>query len=138
MDAHRSTAFVAGGYVKRGFADHTMYSTSGMLRTIELILGLPPMSQYDAAAIPMWRSFTAQADTTSFNHKAAMVDLAEHNIAVTKLSKQSAAFDFSKPDRAPDLELNEIIWKSIKGEIYPFPGPKRAAFLAIHQKDGDD
>ncbi|MBM2842138.1 MAG: bifunctional YncE family protein/alkaline phosphatase family protein [Bacteroidetes bacterium] len=56
VDAHRSTAYVAGGYVKRHFIDHTMYSTSGMLRTIELILGLPPMSQYDAAAEPMWRT----------------------------------------------------------------------------------
>jgi len=50
VDAHRSTAYVAGGLVKRKFVDHTMYSTSSMLRTIELILGLPPMSQYDAAA----------------------------------------------------------------------------------------
>jgi len=138
VDAHRSTAFVAGGYVKRGFVDHTMYSTSGMLRTMELILGLPPMSQYDAAATPMWRSFAVTVDTSSFIHKAAKVDLAEHNLAINKLSKQSAAFDFSRPDLAPDMELNEIIWKSIKGEMIPFPGPKRAAFVAIHQKDGDD
>jgi hypothetical protein len=52
VDAHRSIAFVAGGFVKRGFVDHTMYFTSGMLRTMELILGLKPMSQYDAAASP--------------------------------------------------------------------------------------
>ena len=57
VDAHRSIAFVAGGFVKRGFVDHTMYSTSGILRTMELILGLKPMSQYDAAATPMWRCF---------------------------------------------------------------------------------
>ena len=50
VDAHRTTAYVAGPFVKRGFVDHTMYSTSSMLRTMELILGLPPMSQYDAAA----------------------------------------------------------------------------------------
>ncbi len=61
VDAHRSTAYLAGPYVKRHFVDHTPYTTTGILRTIELILGLPPMSQYDAAATPLWRSFT---DTT--------------------------------------------------------------------------
>ena len=59
VDAHRSTAYIAGGSVKSNFVDHTMYSTSSMLRTIELILGMPPMSQYDAAATPMWNCFTA-------------------------------------------------------------------------------
>ncbi|HEX8677400.1 MAG TPA: beta-propeller fold lactonase family protein, partial [Segetibacter sp.] len=54
VDAHRTIAFVAGPFVKRNFVDHTMYSTSSMLRTMELILGLPPMSQYDAAATPMF------------------------------------------------------------------------------------
>ena len=58
VDAHRSPVYIAGPYVKRNFVDHTPYTTSGVLRTIELILGLPPMSQYDAAATPMWRSFT--------------------------------------------------------------------------------
>src|SRR6266487_4605732 len=54
VDAHRTTAYVAGGFVKRRFVDHTMYSTTSMLRTMELILGLPPMTQYDAAAESMW------------------------------------------------------------------------------------
>ena len=52
VDAHRSTAYIAGGYVKKGFVDHTAYTTSSLLRTIELILGLPPMSQYDACSNP--------------------------------------------------------------------------------------
>lgn len=54
VDAHRLTAYVAGGYVISGYVDYTMYATSGMLRTMELIFGMPPMSQYDAAATPMW------------------------------------------------------------------------------------
>jgi hypothetical protein len=69
VDAHRTTAYVAGGFVKRGFVDHTPYSTSSMLRTIELILGLPPMSQYDAAATPMFRSFSATPNITPFQHE---------------------------------------------------------------------
>jgi len=64
VDAHRSPAFIAGGFVKRGFVDHTMYLTSSVLRTMELILGMPPMTQYDAAATPMWRSFNNRADTS--------------------------------------------------------------------------
>jgi DNA-binding beta-propeller fold protein YncE len=70
VDAHRSTAYLAGGFVKRGFVDHTMYSTSSMLRTMELILGIPPMSQYDAAAQPMWRSFTNVVDAKGFCRQA--------------------------------------------------------------------
>ncbi|HLL41774.1 MAG TPA: alkaline phosphatase family protein, partial [Segetibacter sp.] len=62
VDAHRTTAYLAGPFVKRKFVDHTMYSTSSMLRTMELILGLPPMSQYDAAATPMFKSFTSKPD----------------------------------------------------------------------------
>src|SRR4029453_742718 len=78
VDAHRSTAYLAGGLVKRKFVDHTMYSTSSMLRTIELILGLPPMSQYDAAAEPMWRCFTTSADLSPFQSVVANVALNEN------------------------------------------------------------
>ena len=68
VDAHRSPVYVAGPYVKRNFVDHTPYTTtSGVLRTIELILGLPPMSQYDAAATPLWRCFTSTPNLNAFN-----------------------------------------------------------------------
>ena len=61
VDAHRSTAYIAGGYVKKGFVDHTTYTTTSLLRTMELILGLPPMSQYDASATPLWRCMEKQS-----------------------------------------------------------------------------
>ncbi|RYY18930.1 MAG: hypothetical protein EOP41_10215, partial [Sphingobacteriaceae bacterium] len=64
VDAHRSPAFIVGPYVKRNAVVHTMYTTSGFLRTMELILGLPPMSQYDAAAMPLYECFTSKADVT--------------------------------------------------------------------------
>ncbi len=136
VDAHRSIAFVAGPYVRRNYIDHTMYSTSSMLRTIELILGLPPMSQYDAAAAPMYRCFTAQPDNTSYAHKPSEVDLEEHNTASAELNRESELMDFSAPDRAPDLELNMLVWNSIKPTI-PYPGLRRAAFVKV-TKDGDD
>ena len=66
VDAHRSTAYIAGGYIKRHAVDHTMYSTTSVLHTIELILGFAPMSQYDAAAEPMWRCFSDQPNLSVF------------------------------------------------------------------------
>ncbi|HXC05442.1 MAG TPA: alkaline phosphatase family protein, partial [Bacteroidia bacterium] len=75
VDAHRSTLYVAGGFVKRGYVDHSMYSTSSVLHTIELILGLPPMSQYDAAAPSLWKSFSEIPDTRPFMSRRAQVDL---------------------------------------------------------------
>ena len=135
VDAHRSPAYLAGPFVKRKFVDHTMYATSGMLRTIELILGMPPMSQYDAAAMPMYRSFKPTADATPFTHIPALVDLDEMNLAENELSKESEGFDLSRADNVPDRQLNEVLWKSIKGYSY-MPAPKRAAFVAV-RKDGD-
>src|SRR6202012_196280 len=115
-------AYVAGPYVKRRFTDHSMYSTSGMLRTIELILGIPPMSQYDAAAMPMFRSFSPAADVSGFRHIPAQVNLNALNLAENELSKESDGFDLSKADKVPDKQLNEVLWKSIKGySVVPAP-----------------
>jgi YVTN family beta-propeller protein len=129
VDAHRTVALVVSPYTKHGFVDSTMYSTSSMLRTIELVLGLPPMSQYDAAATPMWNSFTETADLKPFTALPVPVPLDEKNPATSPGSQRSAAFDFTREDSAPDLELNEIIWKSIKGRDSEMPAPVRAAWV---------
>jgi len=137
VDAHRTTAYVAGPYVKRNFIDHTPYTTSGMLRTIELILGIPPMSQYDAAATPMWRSFTPVANYTSFKSLPSNINLADKNVVWNELAERSATFDFTKEDSAPDLEFNEVIWKGVKGLHAVMPAPKRAAFVSKIEKNYD-
>lgn len=137
VDAHRSPAYIAGPFVKRNFVDHTPYTTSGMLRTIELILGIPPMSQYDAAAEPLWRCFTSKPNFTSFTALPSNIDLTEKNMVVNELSKKSEAFDFSKEDKVPDLEFTEVIWKGIKGINSAVPSPTRSAFLRV-MKNGDD
>ncbi|MEP6627504.1 MAG: bifunctional YncE family protein/alkaline phosphatase family protein [Ginsengibacter sp.] len=137
VDAHRSPVYLAGPYVKRNFVDHTAYSTSGVLRTIELILGLPPMSQYDAAATPLWRCFTSIPNLNAFNSLPSNIDLFEKNMVVNKLSKKSATFNFSKEDAIPDAEFNEVLWKGIKGINIEVPSPKRAAFLTVNKKDDD-
>ncbi|MEI7423671.1 MAG: bifunctional YncE family protein/alkaline phosphatase family protein [Prolixibacteraceae bacterium] len=137
VDAHRSTTYIAGGFVKQGFVDHTMYSTSSALRTIELILGLHPMSQYDASAEPMWRCFNNTATHPPFKAVPNLVDLNLKTKQVNKLSMLSEKFDFSKEDRIPDRQFNEVIWSAVKGTDIPCPAPVRAAFFTS-EKEGDD
>ncbi len=129
VDAHRTIAFVIGPHVKRGYVDSHMYSTSSMLRTMELILGMQPMTQFDAAALPMYDSFTSQPDNRPYVHVPAQVDLKEVNRADAYGAKLSATFDFSKEDAADDLLLNEVIWRSIRGANSPMPAPVRAGFV---------
>lgn len=138
VDAHRSTAYVVGPYVKRNAVVHGMYSTSGMLRTIELILGLPPMSQYDAAAMPMYDCFTSKPDYTQFELIPAKVDIDERNVAVNESSKRSESFNLANEDKVPDRDMNEVIWKAIKGEHAVMPAPKRSAFVILEPKKDDD
>jgi YVTN family beta-propeller protein len=138
VDAHRSPAYVAGGFVKRNFVDHTMYSTTSMLRTIELILGMPPMTQYDAAATPMWRCFSDKAVGSSFTAVAPAVDLNEKNTAVNEWQRLSETFDLAKEDAAPDIEFSKVVWHAVKGLHVPFPGPRRAAFVKQGVNKEDD
>jgi YVTN family beta-propeller protein len=138
IDAHRSPVFVAGPYVKRNTVAHGMYSTSGVLRTMELILGLPPMSQYDAAAMPLYECFTDKADLTPFTVKPAEVDLEQRNVAVNESSRRSSLFNFAKEDEVPDLDLNEVVWKYVKGEDAVMPAPKRSAFVILEKKKKHD
>lgn len=137
VDAHRSNALVISPFTKRKFVDHTMYSTSGMLRTMELILGLPPMSQYDAAAAPMWRSFTSKPDFTPFQSVPCNIDLDEVNKVNNSVADLSARLDFSEADKIDDKLFNEILWKGIKGEIAQVPAPRRSAFVKVTD-NGDD
>lgn len=137
VDAHRSPAFVVGPYVKRNYVDHTPYTTSGMLRTMELILGMPTMSQYDAAATPMWRCFTSKINTKSYDVLLPQTDITAVNKEVNALSKISAGFDFSKEDRIPDLLFSEVIWKAVKGINSSMPAPRRSAFVKVNIEEED-
>jgi hypothetical protein len=139
VDAHRSTAYVAGGFVKRNYVDHTPYSTSSMLRTMELILGLNPMSQYDAAAMPMWRCFDSEAKPFDFKAIKPNVDLQTRNVVRNEWQRRSELFNFDKEDANNDVAFNLVLWHGLKGNAIPFPGPTRAAFVfPIVKKDDDD
>ncbi|MEQ1588344.1 MAG: bifunctional YncE family protein/alkaline phosphatase family protein [Cyclobacteriaceae bacterium] len=137
VDAHRSIAFVVSPYAKRNVVVSRMYSTASMLRTIELILGLPPMSQYDAAATPMWECFTATPDLAAYQTKATTYNINEMNKKLTAIAKRSAAFNLAVMDAAPDLEFNDIIWKTVKGLDSKMPSPVRGAFI-LHQVETEE
>ncbi|MCB1693383.1 MAG: bifunctional YncE family protein/alkaline phosphatase family protein, partial [Pseudomonadales bacterium] len=79
IDAHRTVSLIASPWAKRGYVDHTMYDTVSLLRTLELILGLSPMSQYDAAAVPMFDAFTDKPDLTPFGARPDTWSLEERN-----------------------------------------------------------
>ncbi len=129
VDAHRTMALVISPYVRRKAVDSTMYSTSSMLRTIELCLGLEPMSQFDAAARPMANTFTATPNFGSYTHRPAQADLNARNTATAWGAETSKRLNLEIEDRADDLVFNEIIWKAVKGADSPMPPPVRSAFV---------
>ncbi len=129
VDAHRTEALAISPYIRRRTVDSTMYSTTSMLRTMELILGIPPMSQYDAAATPMFAAFGGKADTTPYTARPARVSLTDLNPPGAPGAARSGEMRFDEADAAPDLELNQIIWKAVKGEDSVMPAPVRAAFV---------
>jgi hypothetical protein len=94
-----------------------------MVRSIELLLGLPPMSQYDAAAMPMYASFGTTAQVTPFDVIQPSIDVNAKNKDGDYGSEDSSRMDFSDVDRAPMHALNEILWKSIKGADSSMPPP---------------
>lgn len=123
VDARRTVGLVASPYCRRGIVDSTLYTTSSMLRTIELLLGLQPMSQYDAAATPMYTAFSDAPDATPYTHVEPLIDIHETNTATAWGADESLEMDFSTYDRCPMFALNEIIWKSVKGPESDMPVP---------------
>jgi hypothetical protein len=136
VDAHRSVLLVASPWARRGAVDSTMYTTSGVLRTIELVLGLPPMSQYDAAATPMYGAFQAAPDPRPYDVRPARIDLRETNREDAPGAEASLRMNMVEADLAPERELNEILWKSVKGKDAVMPPPVRAAF--VRPVEGDE
>ena len=127
VDAHRTIGLVISPYVRRRSLDSTQYSTCSMLRTMELILGVAPMSQFDAAATPMFESFTDKADIAPYAHEKARIDLDVLNTRLAYGAERSSKMDFSEYDRIDDFELNEILWRAIKGKDAPLPPAVRRA-----------
>ncbi len=138
VDAHRSVVLVVSPFTRRGFVDSTLYTTSGVLRTMELILGIPPMSQYDAAAAPMYNAFQATPVLTPFTLRQARYPFDEMNAPNAPGSQASLLMNLEEADMAPEQELNEIIWKSVHGARAVMPPPRRTGFVRAIADDDDD
>ena len=113
-----------------------------MLRTIELILGLPPMSQYDAAAAPLYNAFQGTPNLAPYRVAMPIPALDEKNLPLSFGSSESLAMDFSDADRTPEALLNDIVWRSVKGANFPVPPPRRSVFVRppkgpVVDDDGD-
>jgi YVTN family beta-propeller protein len=113
IDSHRTVGTVIGPWVRRHYVSHTRYDMASMHRTIELILGLPPLSQFDQLAIPMRKLFTDTPDFTPYTAVPNSYPL----FAMTRPnsgSDLSAQQDWSRPDRVPDELLNTLLWNYLK------------------------
>ncbi len=127
VDAHRTVGLVISPYCRRNHLDSTQYSTCSMIRTMELILGLPPLSQFDAAATPMFESFEVKPNLAAYKHEPARINLNSINERTAYGAERSLKMDFTEYDRIDDFELNEILWRSIKGKDAPLPPAARRA-----------
>jgi YVTN family beta-propeller protein len=136
VDAHRTEALVISPYTRLHKVDSTMYSTSSMLRTMELILGLQPMTQFDAAATPMFNSFAPESNPEPYVALSAKVDL--HATNTVAAWGTNIKFDFAKEDAADDRLFNEVIWRSVKGNHQAMPAPVRAGFVLVNTTPDED
>ncbi len=128
VDAHRTVGLVISPYVKRGFLDSTQYTTASFVRTMELILGLPPMTQFDQKATPLFASFTTKPDFTPVEALKPEISLETKNAKKTTLALESGKLDWSSYDRADPDKLNSILWRALKPGR-PMPPPTRSAHI---------
>jgi DNA-binding beta-propeller fold protein YncE len=121
VDSHRSPAYVISPYTRRGIVDSTLYNTTSVLRTIELILGLKPMTMFDAAARPMANAFAATPNLVAYRNEPPQVPLDLKNPEHSATGERSLKLDFTASDMADEHELNDILWIAIKGTTPPPP-----------------
>jgi hypothetical protein len=128
VDAHRTVALVISPYTRRKFVDHVQYNQTGVVKTIELMLGLPPMNQLDLSATPMRGCFQDRPDLTPYKALPSNVKLDEMNPSLKDLkgpalfwAKKSLELDFEGADRADEDTLNRILWHTMRGYATPYP-----------------
>ncbi len=126
VDSHRAPAWVISPFTHRGIVDSTMYNQTSVLRTMELIVGLRPLTHFDAAARPMFGSFSQQADVRPYAAMQPKISLTDRNTGKSPGADESARLNFSDADLVDDDELNAILWRAIKGTEPP--PPTRSAF----------
>jgi YVTN family beta-propeller protein len=145
VDGHRTVALVASPYARRQHVDSTFYAHQSMVKTIELMLGLPTLSLFDLIAADMRASFTDVPDTTPYRAVEPRQSLFEKNQRLSDLAgpARAAAEDsqrmrFDVPDAVPTARLNRIVWGQIKGWQVPYPGVKTAVFAPLAVEDEEE
>jgi YVTN family beta-propeller protein len=141
VSGYRTTAYCVSPYTKRGAVVSTQYNTTSLVRTIEQILGLPPMNAFDAAATPMFDCFTDIPDFRPYEAVAANVRLDELNPppktikdpVLRRNAALSARLNLRKVDACPEDVLNRILWHAVKGSAAPYP-----AWAVTRVEDDDD
>ena len=128
VDSHRSTCYVISPWVKRHTVNSTMYNQASVLRTMEIILGMHPMTTYDAGARPMFSVFNNAASPGAYTLEKPQTPLDARNPAKSATAARSKRMDFKDADDIDDDELNEILWAAIKGPGSPPPAPVRSRF----------
>jgi hypothetical protein len=140
VDAHRSIAFVISPYIKHGSVDHRFYNTDSLLKTMEMLLGLAPLTQYDAIASPIddfdnhpsndspYAAIEPSSDIIC--QKTPSLSVFKRGNPMRKWALESAKMDFDHPDSAPAAKLNLILWKSVKGASSPMPRPRHTIDFA--------
>ena len=126
VDSHRAPVWVISPFTHRGMVDSTMYNQTSVLRTMELILGMRPMTHFDAGARPMFGSFSQSPDARPYSVISPKISLTDRNPGKGAGAAESARMDFSDADKADDDELNDVLWRAIK-HTDP-PSPTRSAF----------
>jgi DNA-binding beta-propeller fold protein YncE len=126
VDSHRAPVWVISPFTRRGITDSTMYNQTSILRTMELALGLRPMTHFDAGARPMFGSFSQSPNTQPYSVISPKIPLTDRNPGHTASAAESARMDFSDADRADDDALNDVLWRAIKHTEPPVP--TRSAF----------
>src|ERR1035441_3986065 len=121
VDSHRSPAFVISPWVKRHAVDGSMYNTASMLRTMEFVLGLKPMTHFDAGARPMTAAFQSQPNPAPYAAEKPRISLLEKNPANTAAAGRAAHMKFEEADQNDDNELNDILWRAIRRDAPPPP-----------------
>jgi DNA-binding beta-propeller fold protein YncE len=127
VDSHRSPAFVISPFVKHRVVDGSMYNTTSVLRTMEFLLGLRPMTHFDAGARPMTAAFQSTPDAAPYAAEKPRISLTQKNPANAPGAAASLQMDFEEADRIDDDELNGILWRAIRGDVAP-PPPVRSFF----------
>lgn len=128
VDGHRSVALVVSPYTRRGAVVSEFYNQTGVLHTMERILGLPPMNQMDGMAPLMQECFTSRADLRPYTCLPNRIPLDEMNPRAARLSgpalhwaRLSARQHFDRIDGVDEDTLNRILWHSVRGPSSPYP-----------------